>query len=493
MRKFTRGIAWLICIVMVLGMLPTFVFAEDGDATESLPNINFTNPADAAKYEIVGQTSAAAVSGEGLALVTTTSGIEPAGRNITQAPVDLVKVPVSGDWSATLKVQFDTNGARNGYYQFFGFFAAADDDLPASDLVGIRGGDGAMQDFIRKDGNLTADTDGLKSTPGFNTSGSDYYLRLVKSGTTYTSYRSNDGGETYVQMFVLEDTGIEAKSIVIDAYTGMTTGYKFTLKSLRFSEDTFDYSALEAAVAAAEAQNIRTVNYTDETAAAYTAAMAAAQVALNGADTQDDIDAAAAALTAAVAGLEKKPPLTEEAWRQVTGIEPGKYVIVANGQSALNSATVASSVTGHSYSNSTTTLGAAPVTVADGKITSPVTEDMIWTVAEAQDTTAAYDGNAQYYLYAQDGRQLLHTGARNNWAALIFGTMNPSQPRYATWSFIEREAAPGAFTMYSNGTATAQWPMAMVGTESYFELNSKQWTAINFQTDGSAITLYKLG
>lgn len=73
-RKLTRCIAWLICIVMVLGMLPTFTFAADGDATGSLPNINFTNPADAAKYEIVGQTSAAAVSGEGLALVTTTSG-----------------------------------------------------------------------------------------------------------------------------------------------------------------------------------------------------------------------------------------------------------------------------------------------------------------------------------------------------------------------------------------------------------------------------------
>ena len=52
MRKSTRFIAWLICIVMVLGMLPTFAFAEDGDAAETLPNINFTNPADAAKYDV---------------------------------------------------------------------------------------------------------------------------------------------------------------------------------------------------------------------------------------------------------------------------------------------------------------------------------------------------------------------------------------------------------------------------------------------------------
>ena len=328
MRKSTRFIAWLICIVMVLGMLPTFAFAEDGDAAETLPNINFTNPADAAKYEIIGQGSATAVAGEGLALVTTTSGIEPAGRNITQAAADLVKVPVSGDWSATLTVQFDTNGARNGYYQFFGFFAAADDDLPASDLVGIRGGDGSLQDFVRSNGTITADTD-LKSTPGFDTSGKTYYLRIEKAGTTYTCSRSADGAE-FSKMFEFADTGLEAKSIVIDAYTGMTTGYKFTLKSLRFSEDAFNYSALEAAVAAAEAQNINTANYTDETAAAYTAAMAAAQIAINGADSQDEIDAAAAALNAAVAGLEKKPPLVEKGWIQVTSIEPGDYVIVAN-------------------------------------------------------------------------------------------------------------------------------------------------------------------
>lgn len=51
----------------------------------------------------------------------------------------------------------------------------------------------------------------------------------MKSGTTYTGYRSDDG-EAFTEMFAFADTGIEAQSILIDAYTGMTAGCKFTLK-----------------------------------------------------------------------------------------------------------------------------------------------------------------------------------------------------------------------------------------------------------------------
>ena len=114
MKRFSRVIAFAICLIMVVGMLPAGVFAAGG-----LSDIDFTKEADAGKYEIIGQTSAA-VAADGLALVTTTSGIEPAGRNITQEPVDLVQIPVAGDWTATLECVFDTNGAGNGYYQFFG-------------------------------------------------------------------------------------------------------------------------------------------------------------------------------------------------------------------------------------------------------------------------------------------------------------------------------------------------------------------------------------
>ncbi|MDR9826830.1 hypothetical protein RCJ22_14560, partial [Vibrio sp. FNV 38] len=131
-------------------------------------------------------------------------------------------------------VAFDPNGARNGYYQFFAFVASEGKDN--KNLVGIRGGDGSMQDFIRKDGAITEET--RTSTPGFASAGT-YYLRIEKEGTTYTCYRGEIATRalddvTWTEMFAYEDTGIEADELLIDAYTGMTEGYKFTLKSLTF-------------------------------------------------------------------------------------------------------------------------------------------------------------------------------------------------------------------------------------------------------------------
>ena len=267
----------------------------------TLPDdIDFTNPGDADKFEIVGKDTAEIVEGQGVSLITTTSGVEPAKQNITETPVDVIEIPVDGDWTATLEVDFDTNGARNGYYQFFGFYGATD----YNNMVGIRGGDGAMQDFIRKEGAITEET--RSSSPGFANNGT-YYLRLEKAGDTYTCYRSSNG-EDFTEMFSYADTGIEAEKIVIDAYTGMTTGYKFTLKSLTFEEGGEPQGPNKTALnkAIADAEKIDTSKYTDETVAALNAALADAKAAQSSTD-QAVIDAAAAALNAAIAALEKKP------------------------------------------------------------------------------------------------------------------------------------------------------------------------------------------
>ncbi len=199
-----------------------------------LPNIDFTTLADSGKYDIVGQTQSEVAEGEGLALVATRNAVETCNdqNSGTQAetPEDLVLVPVSGDWTATLEVDFATNGAANGYYQFFGFYAAEGDDY--QNMAGIRGGDGAMQNFLRTDGSIVADSSDLNSAPGFASEGA-YWLQIEKEGTTYTCLRSSDG-EDFTEMFKYTDTDIDAEYIVIDAYTGMTEGYKFTLKSLNF-------------------------------------------------------------------------------------------------------------------------------------------------------------------------------------------------------------------------------------------------------------------
>ena len=270
-------------------------------------DIDFTNTADADKYEIVGQSQAAPVQGTGLALVTTRNAVETCnGQNSgdqASTPEDLVKIAVNGDWTATLTVDFNTNGASNGYYQFFGFFAAEGEDY--QNMAGIRGGNNDLQDFLRVDGNITADTDGVKSSPGFSSNG-EYVLRLEKEGTTYICYRTSDG-KNFTEMFRYDNTGIEAENIIIDAYTGMTTGYKFTIKSLTFEggaqPPVINFDALEKAIE--DAEKIETDKYTEDSVAAFNQALAAARTAMN-ANDQATVDAAAKALSDAISGLVEK-------------------------------------------------------------------------------------------------------------------------------------------------------------------------------------------
>ena len=214
----------------------------DATKTKIIPRLNsvgpddidFTDPASAELFEIVNQSASAIREGEGLYMISSREAIEPCnGQNSgdqANTPKDLVKVPVWDDWTATLEFVFDQASAANGYYQFFGFYAAEGEDY--QNLAGIRGGDGAMQNFLRVKGNITADTEGMNSTPGLASNGT-YWYQIQKDGTTYICSRSSDG-ESFTEMFRYTDTGIDADSILIDAYTGMTAGYTFMLKSLTF-------------------------------------------------------------------------------------------------------------------------------------------------------------------------------------------------------------------------------------------------------------------
>lgn len=198
--------------------------------TAGLQSIDFKDSNSASQFEIVNQNVSEIREGEGLYMITTKDAFEPANDQLSgdaaTTPKDLVLVPVGGDWTATLKFNFNQNGASNGYYQFFGFYAMED----YNNCVGIRGGNNDLQDFIRVDGAVTAET--MNSNPGLGSNGT-YWFRIEKSGTTYICYRSSDG-EEFAEMFRYEDTGIEAENIAIDAYTGMTTGYAFMLDTLEF-------------------------------------------------------------------------------------------------------------------------------------------------------------------------------------------------------------------------------------------------------------------
>ena len=216
------------------------LMAANGPAANCVPStttINFANANnDGGKYSVINPSNS--YISNGFVTTTTKDAFEPAGDQLNgtsaTTPKDAVSVPVSGDWTATLKFDFSKGSAQNGYYQFFGFYAAAGNDY--NNLIGIRGGDGAMQDFVRKNGGRpTADTDGVKYDAIKLSQNGTYWYRIVKSGTTYTCYVSTDG-TNFNRMFQnasnYSNTGIDASRLLIDAYTGMTEGYQFTLKTL---------------------------------------------------------------------------------------------------------------------------------------------------------------------------------------------------------------------------------------------------------------------
>ncbi|MBE7006895.1 MAG: hypothetical protein E7424_07095, partial [Ruminococcaceae bacterium] len=372
--------------------------------------IDFKNPADNEKYEIIGETEGGAPQTEnGRTITCTVNGIEPsigqngtANPNLSEAqsntPENLIEIPIEeGDWTASLKFHFEPNGG-SGAWAFLGFYAAQGDDY--QNMVGIRGGDGAFQDFIRTDGNITADTD-LASSPGFS-SANDYYFQIQKTGTTYVCSRSNDAGENFEEMFSFEDTGINAEKLIIDAYSGRGTGFSFTL----------DHLIIEG---------------------------------VGGGDTQ---------------------------WVETDTVESGKmYLVVADEKYAMN--------------GSTDAIGATPVTIEGNKVTSEVTEDMVWFFDPAEGVDPAADGSDLYFITTGDGLSL-RRGSGN--APMSIVDYDAANSRYFVWSLIERENVDEGYTLYQNGSSR----YALTGAETGFSVARVSSSSGNIQTAGSGIKLYTL-
>ncbi len=294
-----------------------------------LADVDFTAQADAGKYEIVNKDTAAVTEDTGIQLTPTADAFEPVsagwgGEAAESTPKDLIKVPVSGDWTATTKVDFDQNEVQWAMNTYFGFLAMGGEDY--QNMVGIRGTNNVFQDYLRKDGtiaNPVVPAPDWQATPtsGFTANGT-YFLRLDKDGTTYTGSWSADGN-AYTELFKLENTDVDAEYIVLDAYKtssmsfGGDASWLFTLKSLEFE---------------------------------------------GGSSTPGG-----------------------DAWVLADEIEAGKtYIIVADGKFAMTNA----DVTKGSYAGGSITRGAAAVTIEDDAITSEVTDAMQWTFAEATSAAA---------------------------------------------------------------------------------------------------------
>ena len=170
-------------------------------------------------------------------------------------------------------------------------------------------------------------------------------------------------------------------------------------------------------------------------------------------------------------------------------IEAGKtYVLVADGQFALNN----QSVDWGSYANSTTnTLGSTPVTIEDGVITSPVTEDMLWTLQPADD---AFDGKIydlpMFYLYDQAGQMLNRRSGSTATAPLQVGG-SPSKVPYTTISFYPR--SDGTYTAFFNTNQSNDYPFSFNGTENGFNAPGVSQSSWDGETYQSSIQLYEVG
>ena len=83
------------------------------------------------------------VEGEGITLTPTADAFEPIGGGFgggeatPSEPKDLILVPVNGDWTGVLQVEYDPNDVTFAMSSYFSFLAMAGDDY--QDMVGIRG------------------------------------------------------------------------------------------------------------------------------------------------------------------------------------------------------------------------------------------------------------------------------------------------------------------------------------------------------------------
>ncbi len=183
--------------------------------------IDFTKEADADKYAIDFATSAAVTEGEGLKMSSTTANFEAAGDAF--APTDVIKVPVSGNFIATVKF----NAVPGSTWSFgsdsdiLGFYAMED----YQNGVGLRAGNSSIANFTRKNGTVVTGNDevGAPVGAGFTTNATNWF-RIEKNGEDYYCSVSTDG-ENFTEVFCFADTGLDAQYLVLDAYK--TTSWSF--------------------------------------------------------------------------------------------------------------------------------------------------------------------------------------------------------------------------------------------------------------------------
>lgn len=212
--------------------------AIDGLRSTNAQSASFLEKGNADNVSIINQHASRIVPGKGLLLTDTRGSIMGADNS----PVDLVTAPAAGDWTATVKLDFD-GGSRLGYYEYFGFVAMQDYD----NHVGFQVGDGGVYLNLEKDGVTTA----LDSANGSTKIADVQYYRIEKSGDDYTFYYSADGKE-FTKTGEALDTGLNDVELAFDAYcTNQWSGKTMYVEYLHVSDAASTESMSEFALNAA--------------------------------------------------------------------------------------------------------------------------------------------------------------------------------------------------------------------------------------------------
>lgn len=108
MKHIKQILAFILVVCMVGSMLTTVCAAPGQGSIAAVENIDFTNPADAEKFTIDQQTVSEIREGEGLYMISTKEAFEDCKGQLTgnaaKSPRDVVRVAVSGDWTAVLQL-----------------------------------------------------------------------------------------------------------------------------------------------------------------------------------------------------------------------------------------------------------------------------------------------------------------------------------------------------------------------------------------------------
>ena len=259
---------------------------------------------------------------------------------------------------------------------------------------------------------------------------------------------------------------------------------------------TVDKTALNAAIEAADA--LKESDYTAESWAAMQTALTAAKAQQASATaTQTAVNAATQALNDAVAALVKAGP-AGDAWVIADEIKEGiEYLIVADAKYALTNKEASLG----SYGDGGNSLASAEVTVEDGVVTSEVTDDMIWTFADASKDLTAADGQPVWYVFDADGKYMHRTSGSTSTAPLRVSENKHSTTRYNTWTLKPYESEDPEFAMYcaTERAAGTDYPFHLYGRAEGFDAPASgqrsgedDFSFMN-ESDCSHITLYTKG